>query len=115
MKHSKETKRKISESLKGRKMSLGYRFTKIQKENVKEGISNRDQSLRNNPCFNGASHVKLNEKEVWLIRYSELYHLMSHKKLAALLNVHPSTIDAVRKGITWKFVTKDYFNKKELI
>ena len=106
---TEEHKRNISEALKGKKKNNGYRFTEEQKENVRYGIVNRDQSLRNNPCFNGATHVKLNEKKVWLIRYSELYHLMSCKKLGKLLNVHPSTIDAVRRGITWKFVKEDYF------
>lgn len=54
---------------------------------------------------------KLNEKEVHHIKFHSSG--LTSRETADIFNVCHSTILNIRKGKTWKHITKDYFDKEK--
>lgn len=127
--HSEETKRKISKSLKGRKLSTetklrmsaaqkghsfrgksNYKMSVESRNNIRLGIKNTRyteeyaQKLSETKRGSLNPKVRLTETEVKKIRNMYANGGISQQKLADLFGVHRSTIADIVNNRTWQHV-----------
>jgi len=84
--HSEETKQKIAESKRGKKLSQEH------KNKIKESAKRGSES----------SVSKLSEDTV--IKIKSLFNIKTNVEIASMFNVSRQLINQIRKGLTWKHI-----------